>query len=192
MVIRPVSKFNLYDFFSVLFPGAITISMLFPFAPEGVSFQPLVLIAVLILAGYIVGQVLHTLSVALIESVGGITHRDQFARELEGKGELPRDVAVSFMLSCQEAFNLGKTESPIHDPQNQITQPVDCREYYELIRTYINIDGRGRSQTYQALYAFSRSMLLGSLVAGLVYVFYLVGLSTEYMAYLNIEINGVF
>jgi hypothetical protein len=192
MVIRPVIKFNLYDFFSVLFPGAITISMLFPFAPEGFSLQPLVLIAALLLAGYIVGQVLHTLSVALIESVDGVTHRDQFVTELKGNGDLPKDAAVSFMLRCQEAFNLEDSESLSYDPQNQITQPADCGEYYELVRTYINIEGRGRSQTYQALYAFSRSILLGSLIAGLVYVLYLIGLSTEYMAYVNININNIF
>lgn len=192
MVLQPSNKFNLYDFFSVLLPGSITLLMLIPFLPEEGLPDFLILLLILIIGGYTLGHVLHTVSIELIEYVGGTTHRDRFGTELTGAGSLPEDVGVSFMLACQRRFSLSRTESPIHRPQNQIVEPRDCLEYYELVRTYVDIDGRGRSRTYQALYAFSRSVLLGSLMAGSVYAVYIVLLVFDDSPNIAISLETVF
>lgn len=192
MVLQPSSKFNLYEFFSILLPGSITLLMLFPFLPDESLPEFLTLFLILVIAGYSLGHLLHTVSIEAISYIGGATHRDQFVKELRGSGSLPSDTLVSFMLACQKRFNLAQSDSPIHRPQNRILEPRDCSDYYELVRTYINIDGRGRSRTYQALYSFSRSILMGSLIAGIIYAGYILLLVFEDTPQINIGPKEVF
>ncbi|WP_135824759.1 hypothetical protein [Halorussus ruber] len=58
---------------------------------------------------------------------------------------------------------------------------------YALVRSYIHIDSRGRSRTFQAVYSFYRSMWLISLLLVVIYVGYglirITGISQEMVNY---------
>lgn len=88
-----------------------------------------------------------------------ISHREMFFKELSNSTEISNEMVSSYLHCCREAFdgiNLPESASDIDREQADVL--------YDLTRSTIHIDSRGRSRTFQAVYAFYRSMWMVSLL----------------------------
>lgn len=164
-------RFDLYDFFSVFVPGAIFLIGLFPFFPDNTKVGSLTALLPLLVGGYVVGRGIHSVA-AKFDERGG-THRTQFFKQLTADD--PPDVSKSavreFLEECDAVFG----EAIYEDKKAK--QPPWEREIaeetlYSAVRSYIHLDGRGRSRTFQAIYAFHRTMWIIVLSLGIIYTGY--------------------
>lgn len=161
-------RFDLYDFFSVFVPGATLIVGLLPFLPDDTDLGSLVTLIPLVLGGYVVGRGLHSAAAKIDDELGG-THRTRFFDQFEGE---PADVTPEardrFLADVESAYRFTggrETEPPRADGR-------DLATLYATARSAVHIDGRGRSRTFQAVYAFHRSMWVLAVVLGLLYLAY--------------------
>jgi|GEM_PF-1558638 len=161
-------RFDLYDFFSVFIPGATILIGLFPFLPEETDVGSLVTLLPLLLGGYVVGRGLHS-AAAKIDEIGD-THRTRFYAQFEDEpSDITTDARDRFLVEWEEVYQFtdGKTEAPNKTRDDQAM-------LYTASRSLVHIDGRGRSRTFQAIYAFHRSMWFAVMALGLLYLTYAV------------------
>jgi hypothetical protein len=190
-----IRRFDLYDFFSVLLPGSALLLGLVPFLPNKTDFGSLGVLLPFLVAGFVIGRAIHSVAVGVekrhqksdsdvgwIEShiiyplavlffaydwTEDVTHRRYFIIEIKNKGDIDEKVVKLYLRLCRDAFN--ELDIP-KDPEN-ITDNLG-NSIYNLTRSHIHIDARGRSRTFQAVYAFYRSMWIVSLFLSIVYILY--------------------
>lgn len=163
-------RFDLYDFFSVFVPGTTFIIGLFPFLPKNADITAIGAIVPAIVAGYVVGRGFHSLA-AWIDGLLGDTHRTRFFEQLT-KTE-PSDFTDrarrELLERCERQFGVVDAST---DPETLDPNDTGIQSMYTSVRSLIHIDGRGRSRTFQAVYAFHRSMWVIVVALGVLYVGY--------------------
>jgi len=177
-------RVNLYNFFSVLLPGTIFVLALVPFFPSGTEIDPLIGIVPLLAGGFVFGQAIHSLAVIWQSRTPRRTHREQFQELLKGKpiqkykdvdsvepsAQLIGDNLLKrFYQLCSVDFDEVELEG---FEQRKNNPEQDLEDLYTLVRGVVHFDGRGRSRTFQAIYAFCRSMWVLSIVLWIFYYTY--------------------
>lgn len=176
-------RLNLYNFFSVLLPGVTFVLGISPFLPSETKIDPLIGVVPLLAGGFVFGQAIHSLAVIWQSRTPRRTHREQFQELLKGE-TLPkyegvdddpaeeivtRNTLEDFHEACDTRFD--GIELP--DFENREEASADTlRDLYTLVRGAVHFDGRGRSRTFQAIYAFCRSMWVLSIVLWVIYYTY--------------------
>lgn len=145
-----------YHFISKLVPGAVLLFSLIIYFPSDFLLDAVsgsVLVSVLLLA-YAAGQFLHSLSVFIDNNIIPTTsHRKHL---METRRASPKEWAL-----FQEAFESRYGEFPVSSEN-----PAENIEVYTRVRSFVEIRGRGRSITFQALHSLCRSMRAALLLSG--------------------------
>lgn len=188
MLAESTRQFDLYDFFSVLLPGATFVIGLAPFLPAGTTGNSLAFGLILLIVGFVIGRAIHAIGLQLERSIGSdhlinipwigfelfleedslsTGHRDLFVDEIHGNGNLSKSMLDRF-------YNIGKS---VHDdldlPENRTeANERELEDLYTIVRTTVHMDSRGRSRAFQAVYDFHRTMLVTSLFLFMIYVTY--------------------
>jgi len=178
-------RFDLYDFFSVFLPGATFILGVVPFLPRQAPIGSVGVLLPIIILGFSIGRAIHTAANSIDEYFDTPGHREHFRWELQNtdKGDMDQGVVDRFYKRSKKLFG---EDIGLPDDRSDITaEQADA--LYALVRSYIHIDSRGRSRTFQAVYSFYRSMWLVSLLLVVVYVAYglirMSGISQEMVNY---------
>lgn len=167
MLEQGTRRFDLYDFFSVFIPGAALLLGLFPFLPQDQDVFGLGIVLPLIIGGFVAGRAIHAIAVRMEKYM--TDHRETFVSELKGPSNVSEKTADTFYSECRSFFHQLDLEEHRTDVDNQ-DDVFDS--LYGLVRSYIHMDSRGRSRTFQAVYAFYRSMLIVSVFLILFYSLY--------------------
>lgn len=178
-------RFDLYDFFSVFLPGTTFVLGLVPFLPRKTPLGSAGFLLPVVILGFSAGRAIHTAANNIDERFDNDGHRDYFRWEIQKEGERDIDQGVVdlFYKRSKELFD-DDIELP-DDPSDVTDEQADA--LYALVRSYIHIDSRGRSRTFQAVYSFYRSMWLVSLLLFGAYFGYglvrMTGISQELVEY---------
>lgn len=172
MIGEGTKQFDLYDFFSVLLPGIAFILGMFPFLPHKTEVFSPGLIIPLLVGGFVVGRAIHATSLWIEQRAGAASHRAVFGNQFQNPTVVTPELVESFYTACCETF----TEIDLPDSRAEaVEDQLIVDTLYGLVRSYVHIDARGRSRTFQAVYDFYRSMWIISLILTGCYVFYAVG-----------------
>jgi len=140
----------------------------------------------LLVGGFVFGQAIHSLAVIWQSNTPSRTHREQFQELLKGepleKYESVEDSKASedivgktllrdFYQSCDDRFDELQLERFENRSENS---EKELEDLYTLVRGVIHFDGRGRSRTFQAIYAFCRSVWVLSIILWAIYYLYVV------------------
>lgn len=168
MLRRGITRFDLYDFFSVFLPGAALLAGLLPFLPKGTSVGPGFL-GVLVVLGFVVGRAIHSGAIRFDDLLENKTHRELFLEQLDDPTLLSGSVVDRFFDVCCAVYSdLDFCE----DRSVAVDSDDELEPLYTLVRSYVHMDSRGRSRTFQAVYAFHRSMWFVSISLAVVYPAY--------------------
>lgn len=153
---RPFQLFSVYDFFSVLLPGLATVFGLYMLIPIAIEIGIIAALLPILVLSFVFGQALHSLSAGLEALLSDITtlsnHRTQFGKYICDNPD--EHLVQKFKEDCAYKF---------HDCKLMDTQQNGCstdtwKELYPYIQSHIYTNDTGRSRTFQAIFAFSRSM----------------------------------
>lgn len=180
-------RLNLYNFFSVLLPGTTFVLAIVPFFPSGLKIDPLVGFVPLLAGGFVFGQAIHSLAVIWQSQTPNRTHREQFQELLLGESIskyedvdevkplldlVGHTILKRFYERSDDRFegvDLKKFQNRDENAEDEL------KDLYTLVRGVVHFDGRGRSRTFQAIYAFCRSMWVLSIILwGIYYVYALI------------------
>jgi hypothetical protein len=176
-----INTFDLYDFFSVFVPGTALIIGLYPLFPAEFRLNAIVALLPVLVGGFIVGRALHSGAVRIEALVGATTHQDQLAQEIKSPDILTSEMVDRFYERCRHVFSgigLPADRDNFDLNDDQLRSAV-----YTAVRSYVHIDSRGRSRTFQALYAFYRSMWSASIILAVAYLVYLVAVTLPYLGF---------
>jgi cytochrome c biogenesis protein CcdA len=199
MLTEGTRRFDLYDFFSVFIPGATFALGLFPFLPHNPDSFSISLVGVLIVLGLVFGRGIHASALLVEKRFNTTTHRDKFTSELREPKNVDPEVADRFYDACCEYFNLeslpeDRSKLAVNESNEENdtdkNQETAINSLYVLVRSYVHMDARGRSRTFQAVLDFYRSMWIASSYLSLIYVVYasviiIDGLDQETVQYLS-------
>lgn len=196
MITEGTRRFDLYDFFSILIPGAAFTIGLLPFLPAKSSVFSTALFGILIVIGFVFGRGIHA-SALLLESRFGTSHRDEFINELVNPVDIDRELIKQFYSNYTDTFEHGNLPSDYKDLDRD-DHRYGINTMYGMVRSYIHMDARGRSRTFQAVLDFYRSVMVTSAFLATLYMVYAVldGLQllnqetigyTSYLGSLNIH-----
>lgn len=160
-----IRRFDLYDFFSVFLPGATVLLGIVPFLPKKTKLGP-ALVGTLIVLGFVVGRGVHSIAITAENVIGGDSHREKFHDEITRNGEFEDLLIDEFSEACNRIYDGFDFDED---------SDMDSDTLYTLVRSYVHMDSRGRSRTFQAVYAFHRSMWIVTLSLSLLYALYGVG-----------------
>lgn len=160
---RPFRLFTIYDFFSVFLPGLATALGLVLLLPEDIEISLIVALLPLLVLSFVFGQALHS-TAAFTESVLSRcerinSHRETFASELNS----PDKVGDQAVRQFKEELAIALRDNDLMN--DDATEDDDWSGTYTFIQSYIYSNEVGRSRTFQAIFAFSRSMTV--LLSGL-------------------------
>lgn len=223
MLTEGTRRFDLYDFFSVFVPGGAFLVGILPFLPRETPVSSTGFVGAMILLGFVFGRAIHALGLWLegsgedsifswgiagygIDLRGGdgvaTSHRDYFVKEILEPNDISPglvDTFYSFSSGYFDHLNLEQKRSDLVRADHE----EELESLYTLVRSAIHMDARGRSRTFQAVLDFQRTMMMGSLLLFVIYVFYsivkalgpasngFVGYNT-YISYLGLPWWGIF
>ncbi|GGM63981.1 hypothetical protein J2752_000486 [Halarchaeum rubridurum] len=166
------STFDLYDFFSMLLPGVAFLIGMFPFAPSEMPLGTFETLLVLIVVGYILGRAIHSAAESLDPHLGEPSHRAEFDRLIRTRSpsEISEETLDAYYTAAQEQFDY----MDLPDDRTDV-EDGDLKTLYVHTRALIHRDGQGRSRTFQAIYAFYRSVTLVAVLLAVVYFIYGMG-----------------
>lgn len=151
-----VRLFSLYNFFSVFLPGFVFLLGIAPLLPAGVPIDAVTALVPLLALGFVIGQAIHSLAVRAEETFGHERHRALFLDELTGEASRFDDGLVREFRSCYRNSDFGDRIGAENDEEAE--QSTDRRPIYVLVQSYVHTRELGRSRTFQAVYAFCRSL----------------------------------
>lgn len=179
---RPFRLFSQYDFFSVFLPGLSTLMSLYLVLPQEISVGPLAAIIPVLVLSFVLGQALHSLAAFIEQQLGKTclvtSHRTLFAEKLLEPDDAEGRIVGEFKLECSHLLH---DSSLLLEGEETSLSSEEWKKLYPTIQSYIYNSEVGRSRTFQAIYAFSRSMSV--LFAGLLLF---------YITYYCLQQNGVF
>jgi hypothetical protein len=171
MLAEGTRRFDLYDFFSILIPGAAFLIGLAPLFPLEVPVVSTSGVVILLVGGFVVGRCIHAAALR-IERFKDVTgHREHFVDELVGSNTVTDDLADRFYDQCLKSFeqiSLPQDREGLEKNEHE----ANLETLYALVRSYIHMDARGRSRTFQAVLDFYRSIWVASALLSAIYVFY--------------------
>ncbi|MFC7202511.1 hypothetical protein ACFQJC_03225 [Haloferax namakaokahaiae] len=175
---RPFRLFTVYDFFSVFLPGLATVLGLFMILPEEIDINFFVALIPILVLSFVFGQALHSLS-ALSESLLNSTplvtsHRTQFSNYILENGN--EHVVTKFKECCAATFR----DDSLLLEEGDVPDASEWKSLYPFVQSRIYTNGKGRSRTFQAIFAFSRSMSV-----------FLFGLPILYLIHYNLSYLGL-
>lgn len=185
MLAGSTRRFDLYDFFSVFLPGTTLVLGTLPFLPQQTSLGSVGILLPIVILGFSVGRAVHTAANSIDARFDNDGHRDHFRWEVRktNEGDMDQGVVDRFYKRSKELFG---EDIGLPDDRSDVTEK-QADALYALVRSYIHIDSRGRSRTFQAVYSFYRSMWLVSLLLFGVYFGYglirMSGISQEMVDY---------
>ena len=164
-----VSQFSIYNFFSVLLPGVVLLIGFYPLLPARIGTPTAGAIIPLLALGFVFGQFIHIVSVGIERFLDVTSHRDMLQRQLRRPTILSEDTMELFHSTCKEKLSMaGLSDDRVVDSADE--KLMDS--LYVSVRAYVDFDARGRSQIFQAIYAFCRSIYFAAGLLGSVYVVY--------------------
>lgn len=169
MVNGVIKRFDLYDFFSVLLPGVGLLIGLYPLFPARIRVDTLGAVILFLVISFFVGRALHVVAANYDKENGRQTHREAFQMELLENDLVDETLAKQFYRDCRNEFGEVHLED-WPDREGNSTETFDG--LYSLVRGYVHIDARGRSRTFQAIFAFYRSVQWEALMLTGVYLTY--------------------
>lgn len=152
-----VRLFSLYNFFSVFLPGFVFLLGITPLLPRGVPTGTPTALVPLLALGFVVGQAVHSLAVWGEKAFGHERHRVRFEDELAGRTGRFDDRLVREFRTCYANSNFEISLFP-SDENEDTERAVDHDSIYALVQSYVHAEDIGRSRTFQAVYAFCRSL----------------------------------
>lgn len=166
---RPFRLFSAYDFFSVFVPGLATTFALYFLIPGDIDISLTAALIPTLLLAFIFGQALHAFADFIHAQIAKSdcidSHREKFAKEIVNP-DAENEITVGKFK--QEIFQF--IDDPRMRERMQDGSKLDQWEaLYPIVQSQVYNYGQGRSINFQAIYAFSRSMLL--LLFGLPIVF---------------------
>lgn len=164
-------RFELYDIFSVFVPGAALILAFVPLLPAFIPLSSPPILIPFLIASFIAGRAIHVVAIKIETFAERESHREVFREEVCSPNHVDTDVVKRFCKEAAEVFDeigLDGLEDGTLDAANE----DQAETLYVLVRSYIHLDGRGRSRTFQALYSFHRSMWVITAPIGLIYYLY--------------------
>lgn len=167
MILEGTRELDLYDFFSVLIPGAAFLIGLFPFLPEDTPIFSTGVIGLLIVGGFVFGRGIHAFSLRLEKYTPAANHRQLFKDELQDTDNLSKRLVNTFYSESRKHF----ANVPFPPLRSELSEE-EADSLYELVRSTIHIDGRGRSRSFQAIVDFYRSMWVLSAILAAIYIGY--------------------
>lgn len=170
MIGEGTRQFDLYDFFSIFIPGAAILLAFAPFLPRGTSLPTLGVLGLVLIGGFVVGRVVHATRIWIESAANLTTHRQFFIDEVDNPTSLDENLVKSFYKISISEFD--HTNFPTWDDVNKEDNEGQLNTLYTLTRSAVHIDSRGRSRTFQAIYDFYTSMLIGSSVVASLYIIY--------------------
>lgn len=181
MLTESTRQFDLYDFFGVLIPGAVFILALFPFLPHDASVFTTGVLVATVAVGFVFGRALHALSLIIDQRYGATSHRDTFVNEVLEPESVTKGLANAFYKNAIETF----PTLSLPDDRSNLERSEHwwvLEDLYGLVRSYIHMDARGRSRTFQAVFDFYRCMLTACFLLFAIYTMYTVALFFEIAA----------
>jgi hypothetical protein len=165
------SPLDLYDFFSMLLPGAALLIGLLPFLPQKLPVDAVGSAVILLIGGYVVGRALHTAAESLDQIFNEPSHRDVFVSTLQSNSPsiLDMETRDSFYFKATEEFNVSLPSDRTQASDESLSA------LYVRVRSLLYRGSRARSQTFQAVFAFYRSIHLAAQIIVLCYFFYGIG-----------------
>lgn len=163
MIGEGTRQLDLYDFFSILIPGAVFTLALTPFLPENVAPTSPALVVGILIFGFVFGRAAHALGIQVERLDVATSHREYFQDQLFEPDEISPTMIDKFYSQARIEFALSEL------PENQDELERDSHEeelntLYTMVRGMIHMDSRGRSRTFQAVLDFYRSMMIIALV----------------------------
>lgn len=157
---RPFRLFSVYDFFSVFIPGLATLLGFYLLLPKPITIGIIAAVIPILVLSFVFGQALHALSAfceSLLSDCTGciMSHRDHFGHKLTNSKEGEKRVTNKFKKECGFLFS----DIDMMNNKRELTEN-EWKKLYPLIQSHIYQTQSGRSQTFQSIYAFSRSMLV--------------------------------
>jgi hypothetical protein len=153
---RPFRLFSTYDFFSVFIPGLATVFGFYLLIPQSITFSLVSAIIPILVLSFVFGQGLHSLA-AFIESLLNRTqfvdgHRAQFGEFIKNNPNNP--IVKKIKEDCAYLFR----DSRYSIPEEETVSEDEWKNLYTYVQSRIYVGDMGRSRTFQAIFAFSRSM----------------------------------
>jgi branched-subunit amino acid transport protein len=166
-------------------PGALFIIGLIALVPSSINLSVgQVLIPALAIA-FISGHALHALGLILQGALARVnsykSHREYFASECQDPDNLDEEFVNEFKNSLDEytdKYTIISDENNANDDgqsgsSTNKTDNTDFKRLYPLVQSYIYADGRGRSRSFQAIYALSFNMIVLSWVLIIMYIIHI-------------------
>lgn len=153
-----VRLFSLYNFFSVFLPGFVFLLGITPLLPAGVPTNAVTTLIPFLALGFVVGQAIHSLAVRAERAFGHERHRTRFTDELAGRTNRLDDGLVQEFRTCYSASTFQLPLDVPDDDGEAADSSLDNSAIYALVQSHIHTEEAGRSRTFQAIYAFCRSL----------------------------------
>ena len=165
------SPFDLYDFFSMLLPGATLLIGLLPFLPQKFPIGAIGSALILLIGGYVVGRALHSAAESLDRIFSEPSHRDVFVSALQSNSPeiLNSETRDAFYDRATEEFDIGLADDRTKASNDALSA------LYVHVRAILYRGNRTRSQTFQAVFAFYRSIHLATQIIVVCYAAYGIG-----------------
>lgn len=163
-------QIDLYDFFSVLIPGATFVVGVLPLLPSDTGLSGTSGILILTLLGFVFGRGIHALGVQVEQYDTPMSHREFFYREIQNPSQIDETLVDRFYTRARTQFSLSELPAD-RDKLGSNSEPA-MDSLYNHARSFIHIDARGRSRTFQAVLDFHRGMMLVSGLLCLIYLGY--------------------
>ncbi|PHQ44249.1 hypothetical protein DJ68_19505, partial [Halorubrum sp. C3] len=181
MIEEGTRQFDLYDLVSVLIPGSTFTVGLAPLLPADTGTPSTAGLVILLLLGFVFGRGIHAVGIQLESHEAATSHREVFRKEIANTTNLSDDVVDRFYDTARDKFELDflDTDRTQLDPDRDAS---DIDAIYDHVRSYIHIDARGRSRTFQAVLDFCRGMMVASAILSFIYLAYAVALITGFTA----------
>ena len=164
-----IQRFDLYDLFSILIPGISFLIGISPFLPSFIDLGSVELLLPVLVLGFVFGRGIHIAATQVESKFGNSSHRERFQNELQSPSLMDDKVVKRF---CQESANIFDGIG-LDDLEDDLVKKESLSStLYVLVRSYIHMDSRGRSRTFQAIYSFYRSMWITSIILTGIYIGY--------------------
>ena len=152
-----VRLFSLYNFFSVFLPGFVLLLGVAPVFPANFPIDTVATFVPLLALGFVAGQAVHSVAVHAEKTFGHDRHRTRFADELERRTNRVDEALVCEFRRCYDEshFELAPEFPEDSDEHEELT---DSSAIYPLVQSHVHTEEVGRSRTFQAVYAFCRSL----------------------------------
>jgi len=165
------SPLDLYDFFSMLLPGATLLIALLPFLPKQLPIGTIGSALILLIGGYVVGRGLHSAAESLDRIFDEPSHRDVFVSALQSNSPeiLNSETRDAFYDKATDEFEIGLADNRKKASDDALSA------LYVHVRALLYRGERTRSQTFQAVFAFYRSIHLATQITVICYATYGIG-----------------